>query len=157
MSIKEFQKQARTLVAKSKDLKTKLTYQQALELVASLNGFKTWVALNKTYEKNLEKENIELENKKKDLFSYYRLDYFAHVKDSGSFYILVNKEHFYKFKNEFTEKQGFLFDHDDLIVEYAVHTKQLDESDSGYIVEVEEIERVDFDERIIEKVGPTLK
>lgn len=51
MSIEKFQKQARNQVTKAKDLKIKISYQQALEIVAYQNGFDTWNALKATYDK----------------------------------------------------------------------------------------------------------
>lgn len=151
MSISEFQKQARAMVTKSKDLKTNLTYQQALELIASLNGYKTWVALKVTYENKAKQEQEILKEKKKDPYEYYCLNYFVHIKESGSFFILVNKEEFSNFCSSFTSNLGYKLDTDDLIVEYAVHSKQMDESDAGYITDVEEIERVDFPEHLLPK------
>lgn len=144
MSISEFQKQARSMVKKSQDLKTKLTYQQALELIASLNGFKTWVALKVSYENQEKKDKAIKTEKELDEYEYYRLDYFAHVKDSGSFYILVNKQDYKNFIKTFNSQHDYKLDEHGLITEYAVFSKQLDKSDVDYIIEVEQIEKEDY-------------
>ena len=148
MSLSNFQKQARSMVSKSKDLSTKLTYQQALELIASINGYKTWAALKVTYEKADLKEKQEALKKKNDPYEYYCLNYFAHVKDSGSYFVQINKKDFAEFCLIKCHQLGYKLDQDDLIIEYAVHTKQMDDGDAGYVTDVEEIEKAAFPDHL---------
>lgn len=51
MSIEKFQKQARNQIKKAKELKIKMSYQQALEIIAYQNGFEAWNALKANYDK----------------------------------------------------------------------------------------------------------
>lgn len=151
MSLTDFQKQARVMVAKSKDLNLKLSYQQSLELIASLNGYSTWVALKNNCQKQQAQDLKHLKNKKDDEFQYFRLDYFAHVKDSGSFYVLVNKNDYLNFIKDFNNNHDYKLDEHGLIIEYSIFSKQMDESDAGYIIEVEEIDKQDFPSELLEK------
>lgn len=54
MSTSIFQKQARNLALKAKNMKLKISYMQALELVAFQNGFDSWNALKAKYDTKTE-------------------------------------------------------------------------------------------------------
>ena len=43
----DFQKQARTMSKKAKEMKIDLSYTQALEIIATTHGFECWAAMKK--------------------------------------------------------------------------------------------------------------
>lgn len=134
----DFQKKARSLVKHATDMGVKISYQQGLELISKINGFKSWAAVKAKEELEKKKEMEE----KQDPFSYYCLNYFAHVKDSGSYYVVVNKKEFKKFcESKKDEWKSYCYLEDDMIVEFAIHTGQMDKDDQGYITEVEEYQK----------------
>lgn len=172
MSLDQYQKQARCITKKSKEMKIELSYQQALELVASLNGFSTWAALKSKYpSKPVTKTDIikrvaiergvpvvdlkmakmtktEVLGKAKFIEKetdtlYFVANYFYSKKDSGSYYLKINKAELDKMMNSTLARANF-FEKDDSILQLAVETNQMEESDVRNITDIEEISEDEF-------------
>lgn len=145
----DYKKQARSLTKKAKELDLKISYQQSLELIASINGFDCWAALNSkskqesiTEELNQIAKNIDNNDtffKEIDKLNpeiYFRMDYFYSRKESGSYYLRFDKEEIDL--DSFGNWLGF----DEELIELALNKQFID--DASAITIVEEISFDDF-------------
>lgn len=176
MNLNEYQKQARCLTKKSKDMKIELSYQQALELVAALNGFTTWAALKSKFPAKSETKTdimkrVAIEQgvpvkilkmakmtSKTDFLGvptiteketdtlYFVANYFYSKKDSGSYYLKINKADLDKMMNSALARANY-FEKDDSILQLAVQTNQMDDFAVRNITDIEEISSEEYGER----------
>ena len=65
----DYQKQARTMKKKADEMNIKLSYQQSLELISVINGYKCWSALKASLDDG--NSQIEKTKKKEDNLSIY--------------------------------------------------------------------------------------
>lgn len=129
MSIEQFKKQAKLIKKRAVEMEVKLSYQQGLELIAVINGFKTWNALEASFKK--EEKPVTGE------YSYWRLDYFYDRKNSGSFYAKINNQ-------KLKEAIKVFYEEESSVIHLAEETGQIDKSDCRSISFVEEISEEEY-------------